>query len=147
MEFVVLSRKLFEEEQSQTVPHILISINCPDEAPAKFAENEFTLGRINHFFWDLDVVPNHIDDPNDCKLIEKEDAVTIVALVKKHLQQAQKIIVHCTAGKSRSAAVAASLMKCITGDDNFIFKNPKYKPNMRVYRMIIEAWYEQPERT
>ena len=49
------------------------------------------------------------------------------------------LIVHCEAGMSRSAGVAAAIMKWMYHDDSKIFDIPAYRPNMRCYRMTLEA--------
>ncbi len=49
------------------------------------------------------------------------------------------IVVHCEAGISRSAGVAAAILKWWTGDDSPIFDNNYYRPNMRCYRMVLNA--------
>ena len=51
----------------------------------------------------------------------------------------ENIIVHCGAGVSRSAGMAAALMKFYNNDDSPIFDNPKYCPNMTVYRMVLNS--------
>lgn len=144
MDFFVYSRPVFETVGgNHDVPHVVVSINCPGDEPPKFEANELTLGRVNLFFWDLDAVPYGQD--TKCEnyfLCEPEDAQKIVDLIDAH-PEAQRVIVHCTAGKSRSAAVAAALMKSIEGDDSPIFNNPRYKPNMRVYRMVLNAWHDK----
>ena len=53
------------------------------------------------------------------------------------------IIVHCGAGISRSSGLAAALLKYFTGDDSQIFDNPKYTPNMTVYRTVLETFMEE----
>ncbi len=144
MEFFVYSRPAFEAGAPHDVPHVVVSINCPGEDPAKFQANELTLGRVNVFFWDLDKVPSEgmgKDVPEE-HLCQPTDAQAIVDLIDAH-PTAERVVVHCTAGKSRSAAVAAALMKAIEGDDGPIFNNPRYKPNMRVYRMVLNAWHDK----
>ena len=47
------------------------------------------------------------------------------------------MIIQCDAGVSRSAGVAGALMKYYNGDDSEIFENPKYRPNMRCYRTML----------
>lgn len=143
MEFFVYSRPAFEAGAPHDVPHVVVSINCPGDEPAKFQANEQTLGRVNLFFWDLDGIPHGQDTVcENYFMCEPEDAQKIVELLDAH-PEAQRVIVHCTAGKSRSAAVAAALMKSIEGDDSPIFNNPRYRPNMRVYRMVLEAWHDK----
>ena len=56
----------------------------------------------------------------------------------KKSPEVENIIVHCEAGQSRSAGMAAALMKFYNGDDWDIFNNPRYTPNMTVYRMVLE---------
>jgi len=46
-------------------------------------------------------------------------------------------IVQCDAGVSRSAGVAAALMKYYNGEDTPIFDNPRYQPNMLCYRTML----------
>jgi predicted protein tyrosine phosphatase len=48
------------------------------------------------------------------------------------------VIVHCGAGVSRSAGLAAALAKWYNGSDLEFFK-PPYAPNMLVYRTMLEA--------
>lgn len=48
------------------------------------------------------------------------------------------IIIHCDAGISRSAGIAAALMKYYNGDDSPIFDNPRHVPNMRCYQTMLE---------
>lgn len=54
-------------------------------------------------------------------------------------------IVHCDAGQSRSAGVAAAILKFLYNDDTQIFSNKLYKPNMLVYRKVLNALYTKQE--
>lgn len=49
------------------------------------------------------------------------------------------LIVHCEAGISRSAGVAAAIMKYMYGTDEAIFGMPGFRPNMLCYRLTLEA--------
>ena len=49
------------------------------------------------------------------------------------------LIVHCEAGMSRSAGVAAAIMKYMYGTDEAIFGMPGFRPNMLCYRLTLEA--------
>lgn len=53
------------------------------------------------------------------------------------------LIVHCEAGMSRSAGVAAAIMKWLNNDDTPIFDVPRYRPNMRCYRMTLNALMDE----
>jgi predicted protein tyrosine phosphatase len=50
----------------------------------------------------------------------------------------ERIVVHCDAGASRSPAVGAALARVLNGDDAEFFAG-RYRPNMRVYRMMLNA--------
>jgi predicted protein tyrosine phosphatase len=73
-------------------------------------------------------------DEND--LISAMDAVKIHQLLNRH-PDVDAIIVHCDAGISRSAGVAAAILYAKTGDDSLIFDSGRYAPNMRCYRMVL----------
>lgn len=77
-----------------------------------------------------------IGEPNH---ITREDARKIAEFVKSIMPDTEQIIVHCTAGISRSAGVCAAILKYLKGDDSEIFDNPKYFPNMTCYRMVLEV--------
>lgn len=74
--------------------------------------------------------------------IQKSDAKTIVNFVMANRHNGKHFIVQCDAGVSRSARVVAALMKYFNGDDSPIFDNPQYCPNMRCYKMVLEALME-----
>lgn len=134
----VFSRPAVEALPAQEVPHIIVSINCPGEEPANIKTNERTLGRINLFFWDLDRHPDGATQES-CPLAQPSDGESVVDLVLAN-PTAQRIVIHCTAGKSRSAAVAAALHLVLNGSDKPIFGNPQYRPNMLVYRHVLNGW-------
>ena len=74
--------------------------------------------------------------------ITKEDAENIVKFVNKNKNKVDKFIVHCEAGVSRSAGVGAAIMKALNGDDWDVFKNPLKCPNMKCYRMVLNAFVD-----
>lgn len=149
MKISVHSRQAVQDMTVPTEPHIIVSINCPGDEPARIRTTRATLGRADLFFWDLDMIPQgenvtYLGSP----ILEKDlcqvtDAAKVVDLAEAHLEEAKEIIIHCTAGRSRSAAVAAALHKVLNGSDEPIFGNNRYSPNMRVYRMVLEEWYSR----
>jgi predicted protein tyrosine phosphatase len=74
--------------------------------------------------------------------IKPEEAEQIAVFVKKYmnLNEEYNLIVQCGAGQSRSAGVAAAIMKYLWEDDTPIFNNKLYKPNMRCYRYVLNAF-------
>lgn len=153
---LVYSRPAIEAIEPPTESHVVISINCPGEPPANIRKNHSQLDRVNLFFWDIDQIPESgvvhdygsdtafsgIIDEDLCQL---RDAQTIIDMIEAH-PEVDQILVHCTAGRSRSAAVAAALHKILNGSDEPIFGNAYYRPNMRVYRMILEEWYNRHQQ-
>lgn len=77
--------------------------------------------------------------------ITEEDAEKIVKFVRRIKDKVDTVIVHCEAGQSRSAGVAAAILKYYTGHDEQIYNDPKYTPNSTCYRRVLEAFYESEE--
>ena len=149
----VYARAIIEARPPHDEPHIIISINCPGDEPARIRTNRATLGRLNLFVWDIDTIVPGVtfqyngksylsDDVPPEHLFQPEHAKQIIDLVEAH-PEAEDYVVHCTAGRSRSAAVAAALSKVLLGTDSSIFNNKRFNPNMRVYRMVLEEWYNR----
>ena len=71
--------------------------------------------------------------------ITNKEAKKIHDFVNKYkdISTIDKCIVHCEAGQSRSAGVAAAIMKYLNDDDTPIFNNHKYTPNMSCYRAVL----------
>ena len=86
-----------------------------------------------------DVDKNYIDNI----AIDKTNANKIVKFAKMYWNKVNTIIVHCGAGVSRSAGCAAAISKYFTGSDNFIFDNFKYRPNMLVYRTVLNEFFNE----
>lgn len=86
------------------------------------------------------ILPMYFADVTDGEDAMNEDmGRAIVNFVTRHPNE--DIIVHCEMGVSRSAGVAAALMKWFNDDDMPIFRSYKYRPNMTCYRMVINAFY------
>lgn len=74
--------------------------------------------------------------------INKIDANNVIQFINDNIKGINRIVVHCGAGKSRSAGVAAAIGKWMNNDDNFVFDNSYYIPNMLCYRMVLTASQE-----
>jgi Predicted protein tyrosine phosphatase len=117
-------------------PYALISIVCPNDEPVRF-DSEHKKDQCDLVFHDV----SFTDKDGKYTVFNKKDAKNILRFVKKHWED-KLIVVHCLAGISRSAGVAAALLKIYTGSDEKIFKNPFFVPNTLVYKTILEAYYE-----
>ena len=58
----------------------------------------------------------------------------------------KELWVHCDAGVSRSAGVAAAIMKFLTGDDSEIYDNPYHRPNSHCYTLTLQTLLEKAEK-
>ena len=112
----------------------IISITDPDKSIVLFNRSDGNgIKFISRFtFWDEE------EDKYGC--ISEEQAKKIADDVRTaECFHIDAIIIHCEAGKCRSAGVAAAILKALTGDDTRIFDNPQYTPNMKCYRMVLNA--------
>lgn len=126
--------------------HVVISIESPHyDDDVKLPENKNRLDILRLKFHDFtNTDREYIESLKKSALAKRivffsmEDADKIVSFIKKYANDIEMIIIHCEAGISRSAGVAAALSKCINGDDEIFFK--RYLPNSLVYSSIIKKW-------
>lgn len=122
-------------------PIIMISISDPyltyDSEPFCSEKNQ-VLAIQPLFFTDADKPGKDVygREVIETDLITEDDAQLIKQLLLCHPDT--DVIVHCDAGISRSSGVAAAILKASTGDDSQIFNSPKYRPNMRCYRTVLD---------
>ena len=135
MIFQVMSRNCaIKYSYNIDMPTIIISINDIESSPAHFAKNSNIIDILTLFFNDEDYPGKNA--------ITIEDANKIIHFVNKYMDKVEQVIVHCEAGVSRSAGVCAALLKILDGDDNAIFNNGKYCPNMTCYRTVLNAYFD-----
>lgn len=81
-----------------------------------------------------------VDDSFWQNLMTREQANAIAHFVLQYRCEIDLLIVHCTEGVSRSAAVAAGILTGLGEEDASIRQNPRYRPNPLVYRLVREAF-------
>lgn len=148
MRIVVKSRDAAERSNDLTEPHVIISIKCAHEDMPVLATNQHTAHVERLSFDDLDRMPEKgtaaydyfrsredhaMDGP---MLFSAKMAHKIIQILR--LYEGHALIVHCGAGVSRSAGMAAAIDKHYNGSD-FEFFKALYRPNMLVYRTMLEA--------
>jgi predicted protein tyrosine phosphatase len=136
MEIFVYSRSGIEAVKPHEVPHVIISITSGPGDMARLRTTEACRGILRLSFLDADA-PS--DQQAEADLFSEEQAARVWSFVLQHRPDIERIIVHCDAGMSRSPAVAAAISKALTGDDADFFGG-RYRPNMRVYRTLLEAY-------
>lgn len=92
----------------------------------------------------VDILYLHFDDTdhNAPEAISYNQAKKITEFINKYKNDVDRMIFHCDAGVSRSAGCAAATMKYLFGSDEPIFNNRKYCPNLRCYRLVLNAFYD-----
>lgn len=107
---------------------LAISITDPWNPPVDYSVNPNILGLSLQF-----------EDSETFAGISREDAQKIAQFINKHKDSYKNIVVHCEAGQSRSAGVAAAIGEYLNGSSDFVFKSSKYHPSMRCYEYIKNA--------
>lgn len=122
----------FEEHDFRT---IIISITDVESNPNVF--NRKVKNGI------VAILPLQFDDVNrgQKNCITQEDAKKICDFLRRYEGQYDHIIVHCEAGKSRSAGVGAAILKYYTGCDKAIYDSPRYTPNSTCYSMVLNEFF------
>ncbi|WP_196812587.1 dual specificity protein phosphatase family protein [Butyrivibrio sp. XPD2002] len=69
-----------------------------------------------------------------------EDGEKIAEFVNSFYAEADLIIIHCDGGISRSAGVAAAIMRVKEGFDDPIFNNRNKHPNMTCYLRTLKGF-------
>lgn len=133
-----MSRAKFIEytKSNHRLTSAVISISSPHEGIVHISnsQNNGVVLLYRATFDDTDRADNTSLVPLD--LMQAE---IMAKFVKGAIDKVDKIIVHCEAGQSRSAGIAAAILKYYTNDDTSIFNNPRYTPNMLCYRMMLTA--------
>lgn len=113
-------------------PCAIISISGSNEPMSDIIKNPFILHLLELHFDDVE------EDWHNEKAMTFEDAENIVNFVKQ-LNDVDTLYVHCGAGISRSAGVAAAISKALTGDDSYFFER-LFCLNMNCYKLTLKAF-------
>ena len=142
---IVLNRKQAEvmTETDFGINRVIISISTVGDNAPNFHENHSIKQILCCFFNDLEA--NDKDKFPQTVFINEDVARGIANFAKEWWDKVDQIVVHCDGGVSRSAGVAAAILKYFTGDDGEICDNPNFYPNMLVYRMVLNALMESEE--
>jgi predicted protein tyrosine phosphatase len=147
IDVVVFSRSQCCEVEHRDAKHIFVSISTPHDpaGPARLRTNALTLGVLQLQFYDADRAWAKDSSGNAVRVVSEDyeldmfhprHARAVLAFVDAH-PNAERVVVHCDAGLSRSPGVAAALAYVYNGDDAYFFKRHSGL-NRRAYRMILE---------
>ena len=134
MRFIVLSRPEAEKYKPE-VSAIIISITDPEQPQAALRNILEYKDCLRLQFHDLD---HPIEGYKYLKMFHKTDAEQIIAFVDKYKDGVELVVVHCEAGVSRSAGVAAAL-SVIYNNTCEEFYSSRYYPNALVKSVILRV--------
>ena len=141
-DYIRVSAMSFEDAALYTFmenvsPFIVISIDDRGFAPTPLnTDNPKLMGVLKLWFFDR----SYDDEGNIPEFaMTEEDAEKIIKFVKYYLPWHPEIVVHCAAGVSRSAGVAAALCRWLNGDDSPIMSDPHRAPNLLCYTRVLDA--------
>lgn len=138
MKFLVLSRSRAGREAPDH-SHATISITDPSKPEAELLEIKHRVGVLRLSFTDME--ERHAIVGGDVPF-HPELAAEILRFVDTHRHDIETLVVHCEAGVSRSAGVAAALANLLGEDDARFFV--EHYPNRTVRHMIFEeAWRQR----
>lgn len=139
MELSVLSRNMIEDESYlPTVPHIIISIRDPNQPLAKVVINNQCLGILYLSFWDMDRAEGKYTE-----VITTDHARRVLDFVAVFKNLNPHVVCQCVGGVARSSGTAAALSKIYNGSDEIYFNHSKFRPNRRVFSLIISEHYQR----
>lgn len=130
-----MSRQAAEQFDADQA-YIMISVTDPTARKVSLRKSPNRVGLLELKFHDVDRDYGNLD----IVLFDKEDARKIIDFVEEWKDQVGLIAIHCEAGISRSAAIAAALKKTVYGeDDSEVFR--RALPNRWVYSMIMYEYH------
>ncbi len=131
---IVTSRRETELMPAYSVCWAAISITDSDAPDARIRKAK-RVGLLRLKFDDVSVLMPHY------VAFSTEDARRVLAFAAKVWPKADVLHVHCEAGISRSAGVAAAL-SCLYFGENARFFLPPFRPNSLVYYTILDIYQE-----
>lgn len=124
-ELLVLSKREVENYNFQSNKKYGI-VSITNRGNADFEESE-----------KVKAVRANFGDYDDYNGMTEIQAIEIASFIKDNFLNSDVFIVHCEAGISRSSGIAGAIAKYYFKDDSMIFYNPRFSPNMRCYRMVL----------
>lgn len=129
-----------KEFQIEVLSRYEMSLKANEEIPYACVISINTPGR-EHLDIATPVLYLDFNDTTDENGISMFDSRKIAIFVSSNVAQGNKhIIIHCDQGISRSAGVAAAILKAYNMDEDIILKNGHYCINPRCYEYACKAF-------
>ena len=130
-------RKSFSETSGSKV---IISIRTPGDEKAEFDDENKSIKDVLYLAF-YDVSFENSDIYAGYAGMTAEDAQKVKEFVLKWKDEVRELWIHCDAGASRSAGIAAGILKAFGKDDSELFKT--LLPNSLCYRRTLCAFLDQ----
>jgi predicted protein tyrosine phosphatase len=83
------------------------------------------------------------NDTYEAKAMTEKQAEELYSFIRANVKGKEVVLVHCTAGVSRSGAVASFIHDFSGGNwEQFKTLNMHISPNAHVYRLLHDQWYK-----
>lgn len=116
---------------------VIVSISCLEDEYPSFVNSKYRSSKVKDVF-----AMKFNDLEKDYKVSglkyigpKQENLNGLKAFIDKYKDEVEEIIVHCSAGISRSSATAAAIGLYLNQNDDFIWNDIKYCPNRLVYKL------------
>ena len=137
MEFVNVPKNVVQFIDIKHPDFVLISITeTPYETPVKVPTSCKDVLYV--YFYDIDKPLTGLN------AFSRKEAKEILDFFHKYKNNTASMIIHCTAGISRSAGVAAALYRIYHGENDTTYWK-LFMPNMLVYTTILREFYGVPD--
>lgn len=143
MNFNVVSRQTAEDGNIDYVRHAWISITDPAQADAAINVTSECQGILRLKFHDMDPTSGPGAAMMGYIAMTEAQGQEIVDFVDRMKNDVNVFFVHCEAGISRSAGVAAALSVWLNGNDDVIAENPYFMPNAHVKSTILRLLWDR----
>lgn len=120
-------------KKEHTHSSIIISISSANGHKPRLVKTDHNkVVAVLYLFFDDEVVGDNT--------FSDEQAEQVIRFVDAWKSKVERLVVHCDAGVSRSAAVCAAIKRYLGFDNQDIFKNQQYEPNPLVYETLIQQF-------
>lgn len=110
---------------------IIISISSANGHRPRLVKTDHNrVVAVLYLFFDDEVVGDNT--------FSDEQAEQVIRFVDVWKSAVERLVVHCDAGVSRSAAVCAAMKRHLGFDDQDIFTSRQYEPNPLVYATLMQ---------
>ena len=141
MPVILMIMNRFDASQAtrepEAAPTAIISVTDCGSEKNRFSPAKWLVDTLELQFDDVTVGPNCIT----CAHAEE-----IADFVLQYRKKAERFIVHCEYGQSRSAGIAAAIRQYIEGDTGNIFYSRRYAPNMTCYNLVLKALQQRGKK-